>query len=146
MPEYFRSFPVKDESACRRYSLAKLRLDTGRTHQIRVHMKYIGHPLPGDFLYNPDYSCISRQALVRRGEEANIFPFQEQADVMFNSALIYELAVLKQYAEPEATLFLAIFFIILIIPVFLVKRCIPISWISTTRILREFIGGGCFRI
>ncbi len=46
-----------------RYSLAKLRLDTGRTHQIRVHMKYIGHPLPGDFLYNPDYSCISRQAL-----------------------------------------------------------------------------------
>lgn len=37
---------------------------------------------------------------VRRGEEDNIFPFQEEADVMFNSALIYELAVLKQYAEP----------------------------------------------
>ena len=37
---------------------------------------------------------------VRRGEEKNIFPFQEQADVMFNSALIYELAVLKQLAEP----------------------------------------------
>lgn len=37
---------------------------------------------------------------VRRGEEENIFPFQEQADVMFNSALIYELSVLKQYAEP----------------------------------------------
>jgi len=37
---------------------------------------------------------------VRRGEEENIFPFQEQADVMFNSALIYELAVLKQSAEP----------------------------------------------
>lgn len=37
---------------------------------------------------------------VRRGEEKNIFPFQEGADVMFNSALIYELAVLKQYAEP----------------------------------------------
>lgn len=37
---------------------------------------------------------------VRRGEEKNIFPFQEHADVMFNSALIYELAVLKMYAEP----------------------------------------------
>ena len=46
-----------------KYSLAKIWLETGRTHQIRVHMKYIGHPLPGDFLYNPDYSVIQRQAL-----------------------------------------------------------------------------------
>lgn len=45
------------------YSLVSLKLETGRTHQIRVHMKHIGHPLPGDFLYNPDYSVISRQAL-----------------------------------------------------------------------------------
>lgn len=45
------------------FSLVSLVLDTGRTHQIRVHMKYIGHPLPGDFLYNPDYSFIKRQAL-----------------------------------------------------------------------------------
>ncbi|RGY98710.1 RluA family pseudouridine synthase [Clostridium sp. AM58-1XD] len=44
-------------------SLVSLRLETGRTHQIRVHMKYIGHPLPGDFLYNPDYRLIGRQAL-----------------------------------------------------------------------------------
>lgn len=45
------------------YSLVSLKLETGRTHQIRVHMKSIGHPLPGDFLYNPDYSRIQRQAL-----------------------------------------------------------------------------------
>lgn len=45
------------------YSLVSLKLETGRTHQIRVHMKFIGHPLPGDFLYNPDYSIIDRQAL-----------------------------------------------------------------------------------
>ncbi len=45
------------------YSLVSLKLETGRTHQIRVHMKYIGHPLPGDFLYHPDYSVINRQAL-----------------------------------------------------------------------------------
>lgn len=44
-------------------SFARLSLETGRTHQIRVHMKYIGHPLPGDFLYNPDYRFIKRQAL-----------------------------------------------------------------------------------
>lgn len=45
------------------YSLVSLKLETGRTHQIRVHMKHIGHPLPGDFLYHPDYRVISRQAL-----------------------------------------------------------------------------------
>lgn len=45
------------------YSLVSLKLETGRTHQIRVHMKHIGHPLPGDFLYNPDFSVIGRQAL-----------------------------------------------------------------------------------
>ena len=43
---------------------------------------------------------ITRWQSVRNGEESYIFPFQEEADVMFNSALIYELAVLKQYAEP----------------------------------------------
>lgn len=44
-------------------SLVKLRLETGRTHQIRVHMKYINHPLIGDFLYNPNMKDMSRQAL-----------------------------------------------------------------------------------
>ena len=46
-----------------KYSLAKIWLETGRTHQIRVHMNYIGHPLPGDFLYHNDRSEIGRQAL-----------------------------------------------------------------------------------
>lgn len=45
------------------YSLIRLQLETGRTHQIRVHMRYIGCPLPGDFLYCPDYTKIRRQAL-----------------------------------------------------------------------------------
>lgn len=45
------------------HTLVSIHLETGRTHQIRVHMKHIGHPLPGDFLYNPDYSNIKRQAL-----------------------------------------------------------------------------------
>ncbi|MBR4139901.1 MAG: RluA family pseudouridine synthase [Lachnospiraceae bacterium] len=46
-----------------KYSLAKIWLETGRTHQIRVHMNYIGHPLPGDFLYHNDRTEIGRQAL-----------------------------------------------------------------------------------
>lgn len=52
---------------CEGYSLVALHLDTGRTHQIRVHMNYIGHPLPGDYLYHPDYSRISRQPLHSHG-------------------------------------------------------------------------------
>lgn len=45
------------------YALVSIRLETGRTHQIRVHMKHIGHPLPGDFIYNPGDTSIGRQAL-----------------------------------------------------------------------------------
>lgn len=50
--------------ACRDgISLVQLRLETGRTHQIRVHMKHLGFPLLGDYLYNPDYRRISRVSL-----------------------------------------------------------------------------------
>ncbi len=55
---YFERLTVRNG-----FSLSAVRLETGRTHQIRVHMKHIGHPLPGDFLYNPDYTHIARQAL-----------------------------------------------------------------------------------
>ena len=87
---------------------------------------------------------------VRRGEEENIFPYQESADVMFNSALIYELAVLKLYAEPllfsiepgepeynEAKRLLKFLDYFLGIP----GESIP-----SNSILREFIAGGCFDV
>ena len=45
------------------HTLLSLRLETGRTHQIRIHLKYLGFPLIGDYLYNPDMEYISRQAL-----------------------------------------------------------------------------------
>ena len=54
-------------------SLVKLTLDTGRTHQIRVHMNHIGHPLIGDFLYHPSSMQMSRQAL-HSGELEFIHP------------------------------------------------------------------------
>lgn len=57
---HYRCLDYRDDLGC---SLVRLRLETGRTHQIRVHMKAIGHPLLGDFLYNPDYRFIERQAL-----------------------------------------------------------------------------------
>ena len=51
---------VKEENG---HSLLSLCLETGRTHQIRIHMKYLGYPLIGDYLYNPDMEYIKRQAL-----------------------------------------------------------------------------------
>ena len=85
---------------------------------------------------------------VRKGETRWIFPFQEQADVMFNSSLIYELAVMKTYAEPllfavdpdsreyaEAKRLLK--FLDYFLP-------LPSDAIQSNSILREFIGGGCF--
>lgn len=95
-------------------------------------------------------STIARWPSVRRGEEENIFPYQEEADVMINSALIYELAVLKQYAEPllfgigkeepeyiEAKRLLK--FLDYFVPIS--SENIPIN-----SIIREFVGGGCFNL
>lgn len=87
---------------------------------------------------------------VRRGEEQNIFPFQEEADVMFNSALIYELAVLKQYVEPS------LFGIEKECPEYMeAKRLLKFldyfvgissDEIPKNSILREFVGGSCFKV
>ena len=91
---------------------------------------------------------IKRWPSVRRGEEQNIFPFQENADMMFNSATIYELGVLKKYAEPllqsvqedqleygEATRLLEF-----------LSYFKPINdfEIPPTSIIREFLGGSSF--
>lgn len=55
---HYRTIKYKDG-----YSLVSLTLETGRTHQIRVHMKYLGYPLTGDYLYHPDYTLLDHQAL-----------------------------------------------------------------------------------
>lgn len=85
---------------------------------------------------------------VRRGEEKYIFPFQEEADVMFNSASIFELSVIKQYAEP----------LLFAVPkdcpeYYEAKRLLKfldyflgleVTNIPNNSIVREFVGGGCF--
>lgn len=93
---------------------------------------------------------ISRWPDVRRGEEKNIFPYQENADVIFNTSMIYELAVLKLFAEPllfgvtkdsneylEAKRLLK--FLDYVLP--LSPEIIP-----KTSIIREFIGGSCLDV
>lgn len=87
---------------------------------------------------------------VRQGEEENIFPFQEEADAMFNSALVYELAVLKQYAEP------LLFGIVKGTEEYLEARRllkfldyflgVSSEEIPKNSILREFIGYSCFNV
>ena len=99
---------------------------------------------------NNAQDTIAMWPSVRRGEENNIFPFQEQADVMFNSALIYELAVIKQYAEP----------LLFKVPrdsyeYYEAKRLlkfldyfvgVDVTNIPMNSILREFVGGSCFEL
>jgi uridine kinase len=104
-----------------------------------------------DYRYR-NYSAretIGRWSSVRRGEEKWIFPYQENADVMFNSALLFELAVLKKHAEPilaEVPKYCdeytethrLIKFLNYFVPIY--DREIP-----PTSLLREFVGGSSFR-
>lgn len=87
---------------------------------------------------------------VRKGERENIFPFQEQADVMFNSALVYELAVLKVYAEPllfgierDCPEYLEAKRLLKLLDYFLPM---PTDGIPNNSLLREFVGGSCFNV
>lgn len=86
---------------------------------------------------------------VRRGEDNYIFPFQEEADVMFNSALVYELSVLKQYAEPllfnvprDSKEYVEAKRLIKFLDYFL---GVTSERIPNNSLLREFVGGSCFR-
>lgn len=100
------------------------------------------------FRGTPALKTLGMWASVRRGEEKNIFPFQEEADVMFNSSLIYELGALKrialpllqelkndvpEYAEARRLIeFLSYF------------QVIDSQEIPLNSLLREFLGGSCF--
>ena len=87
---------------------------------------------------------------VRRGEERNIFPYQEQADAMFNSAFLYEFSVLKQYAEPilysvprDSTEYSEAKRLLKFLDYFL---GVSSEQVPHNSIVREFIGGSCFKV
>ncbi|MCF7936604.1 MAG: nucleoside kinase [Synergistales bacterium] len=99
--------------------------------------------------YSPERTLLQWPSVVR-GSHRHIFPHQEHADAMFNTALIYELSVLKGYAEPllrtvseespvfgDAQRLLAMF---RYVPV------VPADKVPIVSIIREFIGGGCFEV
>lgn len=93
---------------------------------------------------------IAMWSNVRKGEEKNIFPYQEHADVMFNSALIYELSILKQYAEPllfgvekDSQEYIEAKRLLKFLDYFL---GISPDHVPTNSIIREFVGGGSFHI
>ncbi|MDF2486561.1 MAG: hypothetical protein K0R46_2729 [Herbinix sp.] len=93
---------------------------------------------------------ISMWPSVRRGEDENIFPFQEDADVMFNSALIYELAILKQYAEPilfgidrNCAEYVEAKRLLKFLDYFIGA---PSETVPKNSILKEFLGGSCFKV
>lgn len=86
---------------------------------------------------------------VRKGEENNIFPYQDSADMVFNSALIYEIALLKPYVEPllfgvprDCEEYLEAKRLLKFLNYFLP---IPADRVPQTSLMREFIGGGCYR-
>ncbi|MDD4111825.1 MAG: nucleoside kinase [Herbinix sp.] len=95
-------------------------------------------------------ATISMWPSVRRGEEENIFPFQEDADIMFNSALIYELAVLKLYAEPilfgvdrNSEEYVEAKRLLKFLDYFIGA---PSDAVPKNSILKEFVGGSCFKV
>lgn len=92
---------------------------------------------------------IRRWPSVRRGEEKWIFPFAENADATFNSSLIFELGVMKEYAEPllrEVPHAMKQYTVAHRLLKFLdLFRAIPADQIPSTSLLREFLGGSAFR-
>ncbi len=93
-------------------------------------------------------NTINRWPSVRRGEEKNIFPYQENADIMFNSSLVYELCLLKTYAEPllmelgrENERYSEVKRLIEFLSYFLP---IDAKDVPNNSIVKEFIGGSCF--
>ena len=103
-----------------------------------------------NFRGNDAKSTIDSWEYVARGEDKNIFPFQENADVIFNSATIYELAVLKMYIEPllfkidpSMPEFITANRLIKFLDYFL---CADSHSIPNNSIIKEFVGGSCFDV
>lgn len=114
--------------------------DTRLLRRIVRDSKYRGHSAK---------TTLGLWKSVRRGEEKNIFPYQEKADIMFNSALVYELAILKKFAQPllleigeDEPEYIEAKRLLKFLNYF--KTIKEDKFVLQTSILKEFIGGSCF--
>ncbi|MBN2637858.1 MAG: nucleoside kinase [Bacteroidales bacterium] len=147
-PEITQSVPEKRKFKVYVSALTSLSIDSN--NHIPTTDNRLIRRMVRDYLYR-GYSALEtlqRWPSVRKGEEKHIFPYQEEADIMFNSALLFELGVLRRWAEPllqevppvvpeysEARRLLK--FLTYILP-------IPEKEIPPTSILREFLDGSSF--
>lgn len=142
---------IPEESVYRVYVSALTQLNIDRHNRVSTTDTRLLRRIVRDAHYR-GYSAqttINRWESVRRGEERNIFPYQENADAMFNSALVYELAVLKPFAEPllrqvepGSLEYVEVKRLLAFLEWFL--PCGP-DLIPDNSILREFIGGSILR-
>ncbi len=141
---------IESEKKYRIYISALTSLSIDGTNRIPTTDNRLIRRIIRDYRYR-GYSAldtISRWESVRRGEDHNIFPFQEEADVMFNTSLLYEFGILKSFAEPILNK------VPMNVPEYAeAKRLlkflsyfvsIPYDEIPPTSILREFLGGSTF--
>jgi uridine kinase len=144
------SYSLPDESKFKIYISALTQLNIDNHNRIPTTDARLIRRMVRDNYYRgaSAVKTIGMWESVRRGEENYIFPFQEQADVMFNSALIYELSVLKQFAEPllfnvprDCPEYTEARRLIKLLDYFL---GISSDKIPNNSLLREFIGGSCF--
>ena len=143
---------VPDEIKFKVFVSALTSLSLDRQNPIPTSDNRLIRRIVRDYNYR-GYSAVDtirRWPSVRRGEEKNIFPYQENADVMINTSLVFELSVLKPYAMPilyavpetvpeyaEATR---------LIKMLTFFKTIPVSSLPGTSILREFVGGSFFSL
>lgn len=138
---------LSSESFYRVYISALTQLNIDNTHPVSTSDGRLIRRIVRDHRYR-GYSAdetIGRWNSVRHGELSNIFPFQEQADMMFNSALMYELSILKRYALPLLKAASKNTVRDRLITLMSLFHTIPDRHVPGTSILREFIGNSYFK-
>ncbi len=139
---------IKDEDKFKIYISALTQINLDDHNRIPTTDLRIMRRMVRDYNFR-GYSAqktINQWESVRRGEKKNIFPYQEEADVIFNSACVYEIAVLKRYAKPlleeipkESSAYIEANRLLKLLQYFV--ELDDISDIPPTSIMREFIGG-----
>lgn len=142
---------IPHESKFKIYISALTQLNVDRHNRIPTTDTRIIRRMVRDFKYRGSDATrtFSLWQSVRRGENKNIFPFQEEADAIFNSALVYELSILKKYVEPllktitnESEYYSEAMRLLRFLEYFISVE--DDSQIPQNSIIKEFIGGSCF--